>query len=262
MPSYYAHELFGAEVMERLPSDCAEMVTNGFDGWKIGLFGPDPLMLHPKTNKYARLLHRLTTADAISRLAASFQNGDNEAAGFAAGLLCHHALDSACHPGVLSMANTKFNHAAIEAEFDQYLLRGRGYGRLSRALISVPRSPSVFASASKAWPGITPGLYKLSFAAFRKSMDFLSRASGTPLSRAYNAVTGRIKPLQPLHGALAAKLPVAELTPACQRLERVMTDNIDGTVILITGVLRLMQTRDFFQLLPKTNFYGAKVGDA
>lgn len=262
MPSYYAHEIFAAEVMEKLPSDCAEMVTEGFDGWKVGLFGPDPLMVHPRTNKFARRLHRLTTADAIMRLAVSFQNGDREAAGFAAGLLCHHALDSACHPGVLSMATARYDHAAIEAEFDRYLLCDRGLCCARKAYISIPENSSVFASAAAAWPGISPVLYKHSFTAFKKSMDFLTRTAGTPISRAFNAVTGAIKPLRHIHGALTPAQPRENMLPACRRLERVMTDNVEGTAILITNVLRLLQTADVFRVLPKTDFYGVRVSDA
>lgn len=257
MPSYYAHEIFGDEVLDSLPKDYADIIRRDRDGWICGLYGPDPLMFDPRLNRYSRKMHHDTVKKAVERLSVPAREGEDQAAGFTAGLLCHLALDSACHPEILDYVNSDCSHFAIEAEFDRYLLSRHGCIRTRRAAIRMPRSKEVYKAAAKAWPRVNHSEYGVSLKGYKAAADAAIFFTGKPVRKFYNAVTGCIKSLRSVHGAILPKTPPASLLGECRKLESMLEDSVGATAELIEQTLNAIVTGGGLDMLPSVDYYGA-----
>ena len=109
MPNYFAHLTFGARVLAHLPEDLRTSLEGERAAFDLGCLGPDPLFFyHPATGNPARReglkMHKCSALPAFRRLRAAVEECVPMSRGYAAGFLCHLALDSACHPYVEARA--------------------------------------------------------------------------------------------------------------------------------------------------------------
>ena len=121
MPDIIVHTSFGAQVLERLAIDVDR------DIYDFGLVGPDPFLFYRfysapfrhRANRYSSTMHRERTGDFLIELIKRGK-GDREVFSYAAGFLCHYALDSNTHPYINRKATNSFPmHMAIEHKLDR-----------------------------------------------------------------------------------------------------------------------------------------------
>ena len=121
MPDIIVHTSFGAQVLERLAIDIDR------DIYDFGLVGPDPFLFYRfyiapfrhRANRYSSTMHREHTGDFLIELIKRGK-GDREVFSYAAGFLCHYALDSNTHPYINRKAKNSFPmHMAIEHKLDR-----------------------------------------------------------------------------------------------------------------------------------------------
>lgn len=121
MPDIIVHTRFGAEVLERLEIDVDRNIYN------FGLIGPDPYLFYRfyiapfrhRVNRYSSIMHREHTGDFLIELIKRGKD-DQEIFSYAAGFLCHYALDSNTHPYINRKAKNSFPmHMAIEHKLDR-----------------------------------------------------------------------------------------------------------------------------------------------
>ena len=120
MPDIVVHTSFGAEVLERTKIDVDRDIFN------FGLLGPDPYLFYHfyiapfrhRVNLYSSVMHREHTGDFLAELIKR-SRFSREMFSYAAGFLCHYALDSNTHPFINRKAkNSPAMHMAIEHKLD------------------------------------------------------------------------------------------------------------------------------------------------
>lgn len=128
MPAFYAHQKFGEEVLCKLPDEVKTKVLAYKEAFLLGTQSPDILfnfkpLSKNQTNAKALGLH-LAPAKALFMRAHTFAHERGGAyLAYAIGLICHFALDNACHPDVYRLEYKGFNHGRIESELDKFLKR-------------------------------------------------------------------------------------------------------------------------------------------
>lgn len=123
MPNYYVHELFGNRVATKLPQPLRQAIEREPGAFRVGLFGPDPLIFSVGCLGIAQALHEgwRDQLDCLQYLLTRPNPGE---AAFAAGWLCHMALDDACHPYIHQMERERgLSHMLMEISLDVCLLR-------------------------------------------------------------------------------------------------------------------------------------------
>lgn len=142
MPSTYAHYRFGSEVLKKVNDNEKKIIENNINLYNIGLHGPDILFyfkpvfkndiskkgheLHDKKGKY----FFLKAADKIKE-----NNFDEQYLAYTYGVICHFALDIACHGYIDNKAlEIGVSHVGIEADFDRELLVMDGYKPLKHCI--------------------------------------------------------------------------------------------------------------------------------
>lgn len=137
MPSTYAHKVFGDKVLSVLPKSLSEAFSKHLSAYWLGLHGPDLLFYyHPilpnETRRLGSRLHDLPAAGFFLNVREKIRKDaetrrlpaeSTDLAAYAAGFLCHFALDSECHGYIgQRIADSGISHTRIETEFDAYLL--------------------------------------------------------------------------------------------------------------------------------------------
>lgn len=121
MPDIVMHTAFGAEVSELTG------LTVDRDIYNFGLLGPDPYLFYRfylppfrnRVNRCASVMHRERTGDFLMELMRRAKE-NRMVFSYAAGFLCHYALDSNTHPYINRKAkNSAAMHMAIEHKLDK-----------------------------------------------------------------------------------------------------------------------------------------------
>lgn len=130
MPAQYAHYRFGKQVLPELPQNVRQSVQRFRRLYDAGLHGPDLFFYHnpffrTSAGDLGHKFHLLSGREFFTQAGA---RADSEAARvYLYGVLCHYALDSACHPFVIKMDETgQASHVALESEFERYLMEADG----------------------------------------------------------------------------------------------------------------------------------------
>lgn len=130
MPATYAHFKLGRELKPTLQGAVRRAVDAFPQLYDIGLHGPDILFYHrplKKTglNGMATQLHEQSGRAFFTHAAGVIRQSRSQRAAlaYAAGCLCHFAMDVTCHGYVEEMhARGPASHTAIESDFDRELL--------------------------------------------------------------------------------------------------------------------------------------------
>lgn len=134
MPATYAHYRFGAQMLPAMPADMARAVTRCPSLFDVGLHGPDLFFYYsPLFPSRIRALgcgyHRQTGREFFSRVCRSLRpEGCEGAQAYLYGVLCHYALDAACHPYITERSRQlSVSHTRIETDFDRFLMEEDGH---------------------------------------------------------------------------------------------------------------------------------------
>lgn len=181
MPAVYAHYRFGKLLISSLPAGDRQRVQRFRRLYDMGLQGPDffyyynPL-LKTKIGGLGDVFHRESGETFFSRVCA--REGSEAAGAYLLGLLAHYCLDSVCHPFVHRMHDEgKARHAALEAEFERYLMELDGiaepHGHDLRPYLRLTRGECV--TVAGFYPPATPGSVNSCVKSMRRSLRFLNR---------------------------------------------------------------------------------------
>ena len=177
MPSIYAHEKFGAMVLENLPDSEKEIIRKYSDEYRIGLQGPDFLFFyHPlfknKISKMGKYYHRMDCYQFMEQAldVVRTYGTDSPQYSYILGYICHFSLDSSCHPYVAeAMVETGCGHAEIEGDFEQLLLMHDRY---------VPHkypSAELVPTGQKIVEAMQPFYVKLSLEEIGRAMEWMKK---------------------------------------------------------------------------------------
>lgn len=144
MPSTYAHDRFGSDVLRALPQHTQAIIREHEELFRIGLHGPDILfyanpLVHNSLGRLGGLMHQQAGQLFFERAGRILQKGgfDRAELAYLYGFLCHFALDVACHGMVAQqMASLGLTHDVIEGEFEYFLLEKDGKNPPKTDLVS------------------------------------------------------------------------------------------------------------------------------
>ena len=133
MPSIYAHFRFGDQAAKLLPESMRRSIARFPQLFSLGVHGPDFFFFYQPLFKtqmgsLGDWYHGLTGREFFQRAAHHLADNPSEGAKvYLYGVLCHYALDSACHP-MINAATAAGNpvHTELETEFDRVLLTKDG----------------------------------------------------------------------------------------------------------------------------------------
>lgn len=227
MPNYFAHLEFGRRVMDVMPLPLRRQVEREKDAYALGLYGPDPLMFyHPfhqnRVKRLGHVMHRQSMRPVAERLRKAVEAGLPQARGYAAGLLCHFALDSACHAYVdAQAARGSATHGGMEAELDRVLMLRVGLDPMRDTPIPPIQLPEAFyETISAVYPGVGARQYRSGYDLFCRASRLLTLAGGTRLQVWADRYAQRHPSCAGLQGMVLTREP----DPACAASSRVLLD--------------------------------------
>jgi len=164
MPNYYAHLYFGERVLADLPNALGKLIQGEWESFALGCFGPDPLFFYQPLKKSeiwrsAGIIHRSSALPLVKSLRTAVEEDIPMSRGFAAGYICHLALDHVCHAYVEARAARpgEPSHYAMEGEFDRYLMVQDGYPMVYRkSLMPVLQNEAVWTAGSAMYDHVQP----------------------------------------------------------------------------------------------------------
>ena len=206
MPNYYAPLSLGAQVLSQLPQELSLLLNRERSAFDLGCLGPDPLFFYRPTlpNPVRRegvAMHARSALPVFGRLREAVEEDAPMSAGYAAGFLCHLALDSACHGWIdRRAAEGTVTHLAMEAEFDRLLMERDDLVSLGRSYLPPMPSGEVFAAAARAYQHTSPKQLEEGYRSMRRDTALFARLSGHRLSRPANRAVGALPGLKALQG--------------------------------------------------------------
>lgn len=192
MPNYYAHLVFGREVLALLSPDLGERLTGELSAFQVGAWGPDPLFFSQRA--VGLKAHHSPVRPLAETLRREVEEGLPFAQSYAAGFLCHYALDHRCHGYIRAeAAQGKLTHGGIETELDRALMTADGFDPLRQSplpRLDLPRD--FFDTAAALYPDVTGAGFRRAVRRFRGVCRLQTRTAGTCLRRPAQ----RISPLR------------------------------------------------------------------
>ena len=266
MPNYFAHLTFGAQCLDRLPRELCARLERERSAFDLGCLGPDPLFFYRvgRPNAVRRegmTMHARSALPAFERLRGALEEGLPMAAGYAAGFLCHLALDHACHRWVdQEAAAGAVTHLAMEAEFDRLLMERAGLVSLGRSYLPEPPETAVFAAAARAYQNASPEQVEEGYRSMCRDTALFARLSGHVLSRPVNRVVGTLPVLRSLRGIFLTADSHSRFARSNDFLTRRLAGTVPEAAAQIARLFRAVETgaaldpwldRDFKGLLPR-----------
>lgn len=133
LPSIYAHSRFGDQAAQMLPEHLRMTAQRFRRLYDVGCYGPDFFFFYQplfktKMGALGSQFHKMTGKAFFEAAAAHLRQAPSEGGqAYLYGVLCHYALDSACHPLICgTSAQGIVGHTELETEFDRHLLTKDG----------------------------------------------------------------------------------------------------------------------------------------
>lgn len=130
MPSIYAHDQFGKQVLSQLDPELQTLIAPYKKAFQIGLQGPDIFSFYRpwkenEISEYTAILHEKPARYMFERGMRFYRDSAEYA--YMIGVACHYALDASCHPYIAQYEKESgVPHMEIEAEFEKMLMRRTG----------------------------------------------------------------------------------------------------------------------------------------
>ena len=129
MPANYAHYRFGAAMLGAMPGDVRRTASRFRRLYDAGLHGPDIFFYYnplwrTEISSLGGKIHHQPGRELFGKICRNIRlEPSREMEAYLYGLLCHYALDSACHPFVVEQEQKgRAEHIEMETEFDRFLL--------------------------------------------------------------------------------------------------------------------------------------------
>ena len=187
MPSFYAHDRFGAIAARQLKKDLREIIAGHGRQYAIGLQGPDLFFYYRPwgenpVNSYGVHLHKVSAYPFFNRALGVVRAHGRDSAAYAylLGFIGHFILDSECHPYVDEMIEkTGVGHLEIESEFEKLLLRRDGRDPLAYPVYELIPTDQETAEAAALFfnRAITPEIIRRSLKEFKMVKRLFVRPS-------------------------------------------------------------------------------------
>lgn len=164
MPSNYAHYRFGAAMLGIMPGDIRRTAKRFRRLYDVGLHGPDLFFYYNPLRRnqigiLASQTHAQSGREFFGRICRNLRlDPSEEAEAYLYGVLCHYALDAACHPFVVEQDRQGIaDHIEIETEFDRFLLELDGKIPPENQDLSphLTLAPGEYAQVTRFYPGVT-----------------------------------------------------------------------------------------------------------
>lgn len=183
------------------------------------------------------------------------------AGSYAAGFLCHFALDSACHPLVEEQVSHGLAHSAVESELDRTLMTAQGLDPLLDTPLPSFDLPDTFFSTVTAatCPGVTAEAFREALDSFCRVCRLQTRWAGTWASTAMDRLGGRFSQLSVLRGSLLTPRPDLTCAPAAETLALILEETVLPTVRAITEFFSAAARRGTLGSWYDRDYYGQSV---
>ena len=243
MPNYYAHLQFGAQVLAALPESLRIRIEREGDAYTLGQYGPDPLYFYRPVRggtvrAVGRAVHRQPVRPVMERLRLAVEAGKAFSAGYAAGFLCHFALDSGCHPYIRQREdNGAIAHASLEAEFDRFLMVRNGVDPHSETPMPNPRMPDAFYKLLEqvVYPGVKGWQYRKGLDFYRKASAWHTRAAGSRAAGSCFELAARVSRRGELFRDMALKREVSAYARCNEELLDLLEKEVPVTAEKLTA---------------------------
>lgn len=228
MPNYYAHHVFGRRVLETLPPAFRAVLEDERDAFELGLLGPDPLFFYrPLTRNRAwregQTIHHSPLDPVLGRFTAAAEEDLPGIRGYAAGFLCHLALDCVCHSYIdRRIARGDITHLGMEAEFDRMLMLRDGLEPLRKSYLQPLPGKAVFRAGARAFTSAGPRELERGYRSMRRATALMVRFYGTRPGRWGERACRRIPALNGASGAILSVEEKEQYTESNQELERLL----------------------------------------
>lgn len=232
MPNYFAHLIFGGKVLQALPQPLAVQLRQERAAFHLGCLGPDPLFFYRPVfpNPYRRegmKMHAENAAPAFQRLALAIREGLPQAGSYAAGFLCHLALDSACHGYINARAAAgPLEHIPMEAELDRKLMESRGLTVPGHVYLPAIDDPAVFEAAAAAYAVSGPEHLRRGYQSMRRDSLLFAMGYGKRRGEFVNWAFRHIPPCRGLDGVILRREPA----PGSEESSRQILRRLVGVV--------------------------------
>ena len=154
---------------------------------------------------------------------------------YAAGFLCHYALDGVCHGYIHSKGAPRLAHLAMEAELDRRLIEERGWKVRGRVYLPAIRTREVFEAAAAACEYSTPDHLRKAYHAMRRDSWLFSLTCGRRRGDWMNWLFRHVPPCRPLEGIVLGRSPA----PGSEESSRQMLRRLNGVVPVTARQLAL-----------------------
>lgn len=147
MPNHIAHSYFGQRVLSQLPGELREAYLRDLPVFRLGLYGPDPLIFSFQTKPISDKLHHGWREESLPALERSIRWGTPMQRSFAGGYLLHQLLDEAIHPTIYRhMEETGASHFRMEIRLDRLILDELGWTELPGIVVAGKERAALAAS--------------------------------------------------------------------------------------------------------------------
>jgi hypothetical protein len=147
------------EVLRALPPDQRQRCAQDLNGFRLGLYGPDPLIFYsPRVKALSDSLHRRWRQDTLPHLERAIRHGSPLSASFGAGCLLHFYLDETVHPRINRWEESGSSHFRLELALDRLILKEQGLTLAPRLLVK--DGDRISATAAALLPPATEGQYR------------------------------------------------------------------------------------------------------
>ena len=219
MPSTYAHFRLGRELLPLLSGPLRAAADAYPQLYDIGLHGPDILFNHcplvkTRINRMGYTIHARPGSEFFSLSLEAVRRGGQPALAYAAGYLCHFAMDTVCHAYVeRTELQGAVSHCAMEADLDRALMAEDGQDPLRFPLCGHIRASRENAAVIAAfYSGVTGGQIRRSVRSMVLNQRFLQ--SPSPLFR--RMIRRVLRPF----GQMADMVLSDQADPRCVRTTR------------------------------------------
>ncbi len=213
MPNYFAHLIFGGKVLQALPQPLAQQIREERAAFHLGCLGPDPLFFYRPAlpNPYRRegvRMHAENAAPTFQRMAKAMRAGVPQVGSYAAGFLCHLALDSACHGYINARAAMgPIEHIPMEAELDRQLMERRGLTTQGCIYLPPIDDPAVFEAAATAFAVSGPEQLRKGYQGMQRATLFFAMGYGKRRGELVNWLFRHVPPCRGLDGVVLRREP-------------------------------------------------------
>ena len=245
MPNYFTHLQFGERVLAALPEPLRARIQPQRADFDVGCYGPDPLffyhLLHDNPVRRVGLrMHKVSALPVLRRLARIISEDRPGAAGYAAGFLCHFALDSGCHGYIEARAaGGQTSHLRMEGEYDRLLMERAGLDPLRQT--PLPRhklSGAEMETVALIYPGVTAKQFRESLEAYRRVCRLQTVAARAGLGRAIDALSRHTPKKPDFQGAVLSRRPAGECAVSSTVLDRLVAQAVPTAVEKIGALFR------------------------